>query len=182
MVWFRSDFSLRSLNFSLALVCESSHTPSIKLFSNKKGKKDDEFFTNAFSLCTQMAIWFSYFDLLMWWFILIDFIILNYPRRNPFCSCCFILLYPRHWPILLGFVSISIRESALQCYSEYGLLSFFVMGVMLIDWILNWRAFISFSVIWSKKDKYLYYFSPFIYFFILNKILMESSRRINPFW
>lgn len=55
------------------------------------GGESDEFLTNAFSLCTQMAIWFSSFDLLMWWIILIEFLILNSPGRSPFCSWQFSL-------------------------------------------------------------------------------------------
>lgn len=90
-------------------------SPTVKLLSNERGKKDDEFLTNAFSLCTQMAIWFSYFDLLMWWIILIDFLILNHPRRNPLCSWCFIILiHPKS--ILQCFVSVFISEIVLQFY------------------------------------------------------------------
>lgn len=78
--------------FLFTVQCESAPSPS-KLFSNKSwwGGESDEFLTNAFSLCTQMAIWFSSFDLLMWWIILIEFLILNSPGRSPFCSWQFSL-------------------------------------------------------------------------------------------
>ena len=115
VVWFRSDFYFSEFEFFLCSGVWIIPSPTMKVFSNGGRGRDDEFLTNVFSLCTQMAICFSYFDLLMWWIILIDFLILNHPRRNPFCSWCFIIfIHPES--ILKCFVSIFIGEIVLQFY------------------------------------------------------------------
>lgn len=139
MVWFRVIFTFSVFEFFFCSGAWIIPSPTMELCSNKRGK-DDEFLTNAFSLRTQMAIWFSYFDLLMRWMILIDFLILNHSRRNRFCSWCFIILiHPES--ILLGFVSICISEIVLQFYFQCAVFVIFFMGILLAQWVVSWTAF-----------------------------------------